>query len=335
MKVQLLLIAAALWLFVKAAYTDDQMQQLSARSPVIHLLEENYDKFLYGDRDYHLIVYMASDDPLVNCLLCREIHPHFTVVGKSWKHFHPYGWSEEEMEDGQRKNVYFLEADFVETKKLFQIMQLDSIPKIFHFPPTEPGDKSNAWVTENLEYQFFQGDHTAFIAQWILEVTGFHVELYTPPDYMKIAVNALITFAVVTALRRFSKQVSAVLRSTFVWGTLTLVGLLLFISGYMFNQIRNTPFVKESENGAVEYFQPTQQNQYGLETQIVSSMYALLGLSFVLLVNKVGTIRNPKVQFFAVLAMTFLIYATYSLYVLFFTYKARGYPYPLFEFAKF
>lgn len=334
MKAQLLIFAAAFWLVVLAAYSDTQMQQLVKKSGVIDVTDDNFEKLIYGERDYHIFLLMLSDSALLNCALCVEVHPTFGRVGSSWKHFHPNGWTEEETEDLTKKNVYFLEADYLKAKRFFQIMQLESIPKIFYFPPSGPDDKDSSWMTSKKEYQFYQGDHTVLIAQWVQDVTGYTVELFVPADYTKVAVNAVITFVVVMLMKKFSKQVGQVLGSTFVWGSLSLVAVLLFNSGYMFNQIRSTPFVKESERGT-EYFAPSQQMQYGLETQVVSSLYGFLALVFVLLVNKVSKISNAKVQFFAVVTTVGLIYAAYSLYVFLFAFKSKGYPYTMFDLSKY
>uniref|UniRef100_A0A0L0NXI0 Uncharacterized protein n=1 Tax=Candidozyma auris TaxID=498019 RepID=A0A0L0NXI0_CANAR len=329
---QFLLLVAWCWTAM-AAYTDEEMQKLvslKGRNSVIEIRDDNFEKFLYGDRDYHLILYMASDSPQLNCLLCREVHPLYKTVATSWTHFHPHGFSEEEKLEEGRTNIYFLESDFVNNKKLFQLMQLDSIPKIYHFPPSAPGAKLNSFLHNNSQYQFYQGDHTTLIAQWVREIVGVPVEIHIPLDWSKVAMNAAVTFALVMLIRRYSNYALAVVKSSYVWGTLSSGAILMFLAGYMFNQIRLAPFVREN-NGGIEYLAASPQNQYGLETQLVSSMYGFLGLMFVLLATKVPKINNSKVQLLAVVVVTGLIYVAYSVYVSLFSFKSRGYPYKLLD----
>lgn len=330
---QFLFAIVSWWLLALAAYSDEEMQALVAlrgKNSIIELKDDNFEKFLYGDREYHLVVYMASDSPQLNCLLCRDVHPLYRAVATSWVHAHPNGFTEEEKLDQGKTNIYFVEADFVNAKKLFQVMQLDSIPKIFHFPPSVPGAKLTSFLTHNSQYQFYQGDHTQLIAQWVREIVGVPVEIHVPMDWGRVAINAFATFAIVMLIKRFSGYVLPIFKSAYVWGTICTGAMLMFLSGYMFNQIRLSPYIKET-NGGIEYISPSAQNQYGLETQIVSSLYGFLGLLFVLLVTKVPQINNSKVQLFAAVTVIALIYLAYSLYVAFFSIKSSGYPYKFLE----
>lgn len=61
-----------------------------------------------------------------------------------------------------------------------------------------------------------------------------------------------------------------------VWAAISLVSILLFTSGHMFNHIRKVPYVAGDGKGGISYFASGFQNQYGLETQIVAAMCMLL-----------------------------------------------------------
>ncbi|SGZ52413.1 CIC11C00000001328 [Sungouiella intermedia] len=320
-----IVVFASLWLAVLAAYSNADIRQLLAAkgsNGVLEVDEHNYEQFLEGHRDYHLVLYMASDSPQFNCILCREVHPVFDTVADSWQRAFPQGF------DNAGENLYFLSAEFLNSKTLFQKMQLDSIPKIFHFPPTSPLDKPNAWLTKNDQYQFYAGDHTQMLKQWITSITNKLFDIYVKVNYVKMFMNGAIAFAVVMLLRKFSHYLSALVTSSFVWGSLSLVLILIFLAGYMFNQIRGTPFVRENGD-QVEYFAPSAQMQYGLETQVISTVYGLLAMLFVLLVNRVSSIKNAKVQFFAVILVSGLVYLVYGLYLFVFAQKYKGYPFTL------
>lgn len=327
---------AAMWQLVAAAYSDDEMKAIAQKKGkynVIQLYDDNFEKFLQGPRDYHLIVYLSSESPQLNCLLCREVRPLFETIANSWAHFHPDGFSVEELEEGGHKNVYFLEGDFVNSKKLFAVMSLDSIPKIFHFPPTLAEAPKNAYIKQNSQYQFYQGDHTQLISQWVREILGVPVDIFVPLDWNKVVMNAVVTFAAVFLVRRFNTQFVALAKSSFIWGSALLLLVLLCISGYMFNQIRGSPFVREKGDGSIEYFALAPQSQYGLETQVISSLYGVLGISFLLLVNKAPKIKNPQVHFLAICVLSLFLYLGYSVYLFLFSIKSRGYPYTFLNFG--
>lgn len=322
-----LVVSAWLWLAALAAYSNAEMRQLlaaKANGGVLELTEANYENYLAGARDYDAVVFMTSDSSQINCILCRDTDPKFRIVANSWNRAFPSGLPD-------KRDIYFFKAEFGSNKKLFQQMQLDSIPKIFHYPPQPQGADPNAWIKDNHQYQFLQGEQEILIRQWIMSITGASFDIYIPTDYSRVLMNACITFAVIMLIRRFRAPLASLIVSPFVWGSLSLVAILLFLGGYMFNQIRNTPFLKESGD-RIEYIAPGPQSQYGLETQLLSTLYGLLSLVFVVLVNKVGTMRNAKVQFFAVALTTALLYLLYSLLLSIFAQKHRGYPYGMFHF---
>ena len=79
----------------------------------------------------------------------------------------------------------------------------------------------------------------------------------------------------VTAVSVAWPYVLPVIQNRTVWAAITLISILLFTSGHMFNQIRNVPYVAGDGHGGISYFASGFQNQYGLETQIVAAMCKL------------------------------------------------------------
>lgn len=59
------------------------------------------------------------------------------------------------------------------------------------------------------------------------------------------------------------------------WAAISLISILLFTSGHMFNHIRKVPYVAGDGRGGISYFAGGFQNQFGLETQIVAAMCML------------------------------------------------------------
>ena len=57
-----------------------------------------------------------------------------------------------------------------------------------------------------------------------------------------------------------------------VWAAISLIAVLLFTSGQMFNHIRKVPYIAGDGRGGIVYFAGGFQNQFGLETQIVAAM---------------------------------------------------------------
>lgn len=317
---------AFLWALALAAYSNSEMQTLvkNLGKGYIRLSDANYKKHLFGHRDYHVVLYMTSQAPQINCVLCREFTPTFETIAHLYSQTFPEGVS-------TGKDVYFLYAEFMEGKKLFELMGLDLIPKMFHFPPNKDTVNDETFDKESEQFQFYQGDFLELTRQWVAQISGHAIQIYTPPDYSKMIFNAVVTFSLILLFKRFRSQVFLFFKSNFLWGAITIVLVLLFTAGHMFTQIRSVPFINERPEGT-EVFATNSQMQYGVETQVISTLYGLMGITFIVLANRISSIKNAKVQFLAVTIISALLYLLYSIFLSIFSIKYRGYPYMLFSF---
>lgn len=312
---------------VSCAYSNHDMKELvkkNGKNKVISLKETNFERFLNGPRDYHVVLMLSSTSPQFNCPLCIEFKPEYDLVANSWFQDHPDG-----VDDG--KDVYFLYGDFMQTKLLFQKMKMTSIPKLYYLKPSTVST-NEAWMNELDEYQFFQGQHSQLLSTWLGDLTQHKFNLYVPVNYNRVIFNAVVTFTLCVLAKVFFGQVRSIFFSKFLWIGLSIISVLLFTSGYMFTQIRQAPYVREHPDGKVEYFMAGQQMQLGIETQIVSFGYGILSLLFVALVKKIPQIKHPKVQLIATATVSLSIYVGFSFLLSFFGMKSPGYP---FRFLKF
>ena len=127
-----------------------------------------------------------------------------------------------------------------------------------------------------------------------------------------------------------------------VWAAVSLIAILVFISGHMFNHIRKVPYVAGDGRGGVSYFAGGFSNQYGLETQIVAAMCkfsslcsrrstnlpadGFLSFAIISLAVKVPRISDPRTQQVAVLVWGGAIFVMYSFLLSVFRIKNGGYP---------
>ena len=66
--------------------------------------------------------------------------------------------------------------------------------------------------------------------------------------------------------------VSPILYNLNLSAVASLIAILLFTSGHMFNHIRSAPYVSSDGKGGIVYFAPGFQSQLGLESQIVAAL---------------------------------------------------------------
>ena len=141
-----------------------------------------------------------------------------------------------------------------------------------------------------------------------------------------------------------------ILQNRNLWAAISLIAILLFTSGHMFNHIRKVPYVVGDGHGGVSYFAGGFSNQYGLETQIVAAMCklfvlivsddesphhepcltetdGLLSFATISLALKVPRISDPRTQQVAVIVWCGIIFVMYSFLLSVFRIKNGGYPF--------
>lgn len=82
---------------------------------------------------------------------------------------------------------------------------------------------------------------------------------------LSIVIGAIATYALWDYILPF-------IQSRILWGTFSIILILIFISGYMWNKIKNAPYVAAGENGQVSWIAAGFQNQLGMESQVVGSI---------------------------------------------------------------
>ena len=64
--------------------------------------------------------------------------------------------------------------------------------------------------------------------------------------------------------------IKPIIYSRNLWAAVSLIAVLLFTSGHMFNHIRHVPYMANDGRGSFSYIASGYSNQYGVETQIVA-----------------------------------------------------------------
>lgn len=99
-----------------------------------------------------------------------------------------------------------------------------------------------------------------------------HPPVKRPINWMRWITSTIIVLGVGTALVTASPYVLPVVQNRNLWAAISLISILLFTSGHMFNHIRKVPYVAGDGRGGVSYIAPGFQSQFGLETQIVAAL---------------------------------------------------------------
>ncbi len=93
-----------------------------------------------------------------------------------------------------------------------------------------------------------------------------------PINYARIGATITILLGLFTFITVAYPYIMPVIQNRNLWAGISLITILLFTSGHMFNHIRKVPYVAGNGRGGISYFAGGFQNQYGMETQIVAGM---------------------------------------------------------------
>ncbi|KAK5137999.1 hypothetical protein LTR08_005796 [Meristemomyces frigidus] len=324
MKLLTLLTTALLPLTALAAkkpaadrFAEYHAKQLSAAGS-IKLTDKSYSELTKAPRDYSVAVLLTALESRFGCNLCNEFQPEWELLSKTWAKGDKAG-------EGR---LLFGTLDFVDGKSTFQSLQLQTAPVLLLFHPTTGPDAKPD--NQASRFDFSSGTNTAepihaFISRALPSIP--HPALVRPINYLKIALTTTAVLGAVTFLSVAGPYLFPVLQNRNLWAAVSLIAVLLFTSGHMFNHIRKVPYVAGDGKGGMSYFAGGFQNQFGLETQIVAAMYGVLSFATISLALKVPRMTDPRAQQIAVFVWAAVIMVMYSFLLSVFRIKNGGYPF--------
>ncbi|KAK2731632.1 oligosaccharyl transferase subunit ost3/OST6 [Myotisia sp. PD_48] len=307
-----------------------------AKSGPIELNDASYQELTAIPRDYHLVVLLTATEARFGCELCRAFQPEWDFLGRSWH----------KADLGDSTKTLIGTLDFSRGRKTFHSLMLQSAPIVLLFPPTSgPGSKPD---NKPIRFDFTGPISAEQMNTWISRLLpdGPRPSLNRPINYGKIAILATMLLGLISLLTVTSAYVLPIIQSRNLWTAVSLLLILLFTSGYMFNHIRKVPYVTGDGKGGISYFAAGFSNQLGLESQVVAaicnqahiprwishfansvkSLDGVLSLATIALVMKSPRTPDPKLQRTGVFIWCGILWMVYSLLISIFRGKSTGYP---------
>ncbi|EWC46513.1 hypothetical protein DRE_04236 [Drechslerella stenobrocha 248] len=282
---------------------------------IIQLDDNNFNEVTGPPRNYSTVVLFTALDPRFGCQLCREFQGEFDLVGTSWNKQHP-------KQDG----LFFGVLDFSVGKQTFQRLSMSTAPIMMLFPATTTGVAGDQFP---IKYDFNPNSLNAAesVAHWITDNSKYTVIVARPFNYVKLFTTIAGVVGTATLSKLAYPYLAPALYSRNLWAALSLVAVLLFTSGHMFNHIRKVPYVAHGRNGGLSYIAGGFSNQFGLETQIVALVYAVLAFSSIALCLKMPRLETASKQKIAVMAWNLVVLVMFSFLMSVFKMKNNSYPF--------
>ncbi|KAJ6443452.1 oligosaccharyl transferase subunit [Purpureocillium lavendulum] len=160
-----------------------------------------------------------------------------------------------------------------------------------------------------------------------------HPDIKRPINYIRWASGITLLLGVGTLIATAGPYLLPIIQNRNLWAAGTMIAILLFTSGHMFNHIRHVPYVAGDGRGGITYFAGGFQSQLGLETQIVAAMCiepdGLLSFSTIALGSRIPRMTEPKKQLVAAISWISVMFFLNSFLLSVFRIKNSGYPFSL------
>ncbi|KAI0833110.1 hypothetical protein F5Y06DRAFT_280332 [Hypoxylon sp. FL0890] len=292
--------------------------QAQASSP-LKLADASYKKLTSAPRDYSAAVLLTALDARFGCQLCADFQPEWDVLAKSWAKGDKNGES----------RLIFGTLDFSNGRDTFISLGLQSAPVLLLFQPTTGPHAAS--TVEAIRYDFAGPQSAEKVHEWIARHLPDrpHPPVSRPVNYIGWIVAIVSALGIAGVFFKAWPYILPIIQNRNVWAGLSLIGILMFTSGHMFNQIRKVPYVAGDGRGGISYFAGGFQSQYGLETQIVAFIYGILSFATISLAVKAPRTRDPKMQQLTVIVWGAVLVLMYSFLLSVFRVKNGGYPFKL------
>ncbi|KAG5292737.1 dolichyl-diphosphooligosaccharide-protein glycotransferase [Histoplasma ohiense] len=302
-----------------AKSTADKYETYQTRaksSTPIELDDQSYDDLTSKPRDYHVAIILTAADAKYGCQVCREVQPEWDLLARSW--------IKGVRQDSPR--LLFGTLDFSRGRDTFQKLMLQTAPILMFFPPTVgSGAKADG---SPIRYDITGPLSADQIFNWMNRYLpeGHRPPIVRPINYGRIMTTTTLVLGSITLFTVSSRFIVPIIQNRNLWAAISLIAILIFSSGHMFNHIRKVPYVAPDGKGGISYFAPGFSNQFGLETQIVAALYAILSFATIFLAVKIPRIVDPKSQKVNVIVWGSVVFVMYSFLLSMFRSKSGGYP---------
>ncbi|PHH67390.1 hypothetical protein CDD81_160 [Ophiocordyceps australis] len=295
------------------------LEQTTVKGPLV-LNDASFQAMTAAPRDFAAAVLLTAKDPRFGCAMCREIQPEWELLGRSWANGDKQG----------EARMLFATIDFADARDTFVSLGLQTAPVLFFYPPTEGPHATTR--TEPIRYDFTTGTPSAEqIHNWIARhLPGRpHPPVSRPFNYLRLASTVTLLLGLATLSYSAGPYILPLVQNRNIWAAGTMIAIVLFISGHMFNHIRHVPYVTGDGRGGITYFSNGFQSQLGLETQIIAAIYGLLTFCTIGLTTRVPRMSSPQNQLIASLSWLVVMYLLNSFLLRVFRIKNNGYPFSL------
>ncbi|CDW57567.1 Magnesium transporter protein 1 [Trichuris trichiura] len=287
------------------------LQEGLMKKAVLRLSDKNFHLYARASpRNYSMIILLTSQHNK-QCRVCGSVYEEFDIVANLYR-----------ASNILTKRMYFALADSEDASEVFKMLGIGEVPVLMHFPPRghpQRGDK--------MDFSRM-GSSAEAIAKWVHDRTGIQIRILRLTNYARPAALFLLLMLVGGLL--YMKRNS--IDYKVLWRALIIGFVISLLSGCMWNQIRNPPFMhRNPRTGSLVLISGSSQTQFLAESYLVMLLYVGITVGFLLLIYAsdvpVNSSRDQMLKRLMVVAGLTLILVLFSCMLSLVRMKMPGYLY--------
>nr|CAD2173681.1 unnamed protein product [Meloidogyne enterolobii] len=253
------------------------LQDSIMKRPVMSLNLEMWKTYIQSSpRNYSMIVMLTVFSPNMNCPICKPAYEEFLIMANSYRYTFL-----------NNKALYFGVVDYENAPQIFNLLNLNTAPAVFHFPA-----KGARRPQDSMDFQRMGIDAEA-MAKFVQDRTDIHIRILRPPSYAAPVVILLLVMLVLGLLYMRRNNLEFLFNRTF-WACVCLAIVFAFMSGQMWNHIRGPPFMMTHPHGReTSFIHGSTQYQLIAETYIVFGLYLAITAGVIVLNDAASSKTDP------------------------------------------
>lgn len=334
----ILLFGYWLYTLTQCAALEDKvidLIQLSNESPdfIVPITHGNLSAFS-GVRDYWTLIVVTSTRKEDNCGICNDFVPVLQEVGQRWN-----------QEFGHLGLLFIINIDLqIESNRfLFAHLNITAVPHVGLLPPLRVAPQSGnelGWemlddpiIAIDISMDLYSERANA-VAQAILQNLGVVFSIQEQSELTKFVKAFSATLLVIMLIKKKGPTFLRT-RSRRTMTAFLFIGLILvWASGFQWILGNSPPFVATNEKGSIIFISGGTSYQFGIETVLISLLYAMLAASTVLLVTlgqykctSESILKSDRSRNICVAANAVILFILYVTITCTAKSKDHGYPY--------
>jgi len=287
------------------------LQDSMMKRPVMNLNFDGWKTYIQSSpRNYSMIVMFTVLNTNMNCHTCKPAYDEYVTLANSYRYAYLHA-----------KALYFAIVDYEEAPQIFNLLNLNTAPAIYHFPA-----KGARRQQDMMDFQRLGIDADA-MAKFVHDRTEMNIRVLRPPNYAAPVVIMLLAMLVLGLIYLRRNNLEFLCNRTF-WAIVCLVIIFAFLSGQMWNHIRGPPFVMtHPQTRETAFIHGSTQFQLIAETYLIFFLYAGVTTGVIVLNDAVTTRTDPSKRKLFTLIGLGLVVVFFSLLLSVFRSKYQGYPY--------